>query len=67
MMKGPICPCCQQDVKAQATRDALIRVVDAMLLFFKGGAWTPEEQLEWITLTGNSQCDHAHALRLRTA
>lgn len=53
MMKGPVCPCCQQDVDAQLTRDALITVTEMLLMFYEASTWTDVERARWRELSGS--------------
>lgn len=37
-------------------RDALLKVVNALLMFHSGREWTVDDRAEWTALTGATEC-----------
>jgi hypothetical protein len=52
---GPTAP--PDDLKVEVSSEPLpIRFAKAVLLFFRGGAWTVSDHREWLALTGEPLC-----------
>ncbi len=42
--------------RSNEDRERLLKVVNAMLMFHRGGEWTVDDRAKWTELTGATEC-----------